>query len=294
MNIDRKIRLIVERHFAGARLRTTEKLTGGVSADVFRIGLVHGDGSEFQIVLRVLGQSHSGHGAELEFQLLQALHRAGLPVPKPLCFDASRQILKHPYVLVAFVEGSTSIPEPMVDRRIATMAKALADVHRTATATLPTLPMRLDPVPELLEFLPAASEWHALRTYLLRLESAPFGATPILLHGDFWPENLIWREGQIAAILDWEDAAVGDPLSDVACSCLELRYLHGENGAVRFRQAYANHLAVDPRRFALWQAYVAAAAQHHMGGWRLEPSREAHMRQVALQSIREAASLLLA
>jgi aminoglycoside phosphotransferase (APT) family kinase protein len=38
----------------------------------------------------------------------------------------------------------------------------------------------------------------------------------VLLHGDFWPGNALWRDGALVAILDWEDAAIGDPLADVA------------------------------------------------------------------------------
>jgi hypothetical protein len=61
----------------------------------------------------------------------------------------------------------------------------------------------------------------------------------------------------------------------------------------RFTDAYARHRAVDPWRLALWQVYVAAAAQHFMGRWGLEPAREAHMRAEALASVREAGAALM-
>ena len=206
------------------------------------------------------------------------------------------------------------------------MAACLSQVHGTPTAALPALPKRLDPLPELLDFLPATAEWSAFREHLQRLENTGFTGAPVLLHGDFWPENLIWRDGRIAGVLDWEDAAMGDPLSDVACASLELRYLYGETGAKTFENAYARRggpvsnpkgsqaqsapaasarsespdglepeqgFALDPQRYALWRAYVAAAAQQAMGAWGLEPSREAHMRRVALDSLREAAASLL-
>jgi len=38
---------------------------------------------------------------------------------------------------------------------------------------------------------------------------------PVLLHGDFWPGNVLWKDGRIAAVIDWEDAALGDPLADL-------------------------------------------------------------------------------
>ena len=91
-----------------------------------------------------------------------------------------------------------------------------------------------------------------------------------LLHGDFWPQNLLWRQGEIVSVLDWEDAAVGDPHADVAAASAELRYLFGMTGAQPFVSAYAGLNFVDPYRLALWQVYVAAAAQHFMGQWGLE------------------------
>jgi len=113
-----------------------------------------------------------------------------------------------------------------------------------------------------------------------------------LLHGDYWPQNLLWQHGQIGGILDWEDAAIGDPLSDVAQASVELRYLFGPEGMQKFITAYSAHAAVDPQRLALWQVYVAAAAQHFMSDWGLEKSRENHMRRVALESIRNASAIL--
>ncbi|HBK12730.1 MAG TPA: hypothetical protein DDZ32_07810, partial [Gammaproteobacteria bacterium] len=60
----------------------------------------------------------------------------------------------------------------------------------------------------------------------------------------------------------------------------------------RFVSAYAELNFVDPFRLALWQVYVAAAAQHFMGQWGLEPARESHMRSEALAAIEAAAKVL--
>ncbi|MEQ7007430.1 phosphotransferase [Actinopolymorpha sp. B17G11] len=36
-----------------------------------------------------------------------------------------------------------------------------------------------------------------------------------LVHGDWGSNNLLVADGRVAAVLDWEDAAIGDPLQDV-------------------------------------------------------------------------------
>jgi len=286
---------IVARHFPGARLRTSEQLTGGVSADVYRLDVQLADGSERPIVLRIHGPTHGGHELTLEFELLSALHRAGLPVPDVLAMDASRTLLEHPYLLMEFVEGATSFPPDEADRRIDMMAEALGAVHATPLPGLPALPERRDvPIDDLQHYLPAGAEWRDLREGLAAVTIGTFEGAPALCHGDFWPTNILWRDGRIVAILDWEDCAIGDPHSDVATACLELRYLFGAAGAARFKHAYERHRALEPTRFAHWQVYVAAAAQHFMGKWRLEKAREDHMRRTALSSIREASAALRA
>lgn len=284
---------IAGRLFPGAELIAMERLAGGVSADVHRLDLSLADGRAVRVVLRAHGASHSGHPAELEYELLRALHRIGVPVPEPLRVDASGSLLADPFLVMGFVDGTSDFPAAQQERYLDAMAEALSRIHALPTADLPPLPARVDPLPEVLDYLPEDPEWQDLRTHLRSLADSEYQGTPVLLHGDFWPANLLWRNGAVAAILDWEDAAVGDPLSDVACCRLELRYLFGEAGMQRFTRAYARHRAVDRERLALWQVYVSAAAQRFMGTWGLAPAREAHMRAEALASIREAGAALM-
>ena len=49
-----------------------------------------------------------------------------------------------------------------------------------------------------------------------------------LLHGDFWSGNLIWRHGRLTRVIDWEDAEIGDPLSDLSITRLDM--LWGSSG----------------------------------------------------------------
>lgn len=279
---------VLEPVLPGATLNGVARLTGGVSADVYRLDLRLANESPYRAVLRVHGETHCGHSAQLEFQLLETLFRSGLPVPRPLGFGEDSELLGHSYVLIDFVEGSSEIKAQNLETCIGKMAEMLVAVHRTGPADLPSLPLRMDPLPELVEFLKEDGEWFDLCAQLTKLNDTSYGGTPVLLHGDFWQENLIWSNGRIAAILDWEDAAVGDPLSDVACTCLELRYLFGDKGMREFKKAYARHGRIDQARLSLWLLYVAAAALKHMGDWGLAPSREANMRQAAKETLRQA------
>ncbi len=284
---------IVDRVLPGARLTATTRLTGGVSADVYRLDAIRDDGTAVRLVLRAHGRSHAGHGAALEFQLLQALHQGGVPVPEPLLVDVSGEVLPDPFLVMSFVDGSSEVPAAQTTAHIERMAAVLARIHEVPLAPLPALPVRNDPLPEVFDFLPQGAEWASLRDHLRGCTDTASTQAPRLLHGDYWPENLLWRNGAVMAVLDWEDAAFGDPLSDVACTRVELRYRFGRDSMALFTDAYAAHRPVDGQRLALWQVYVAAAAHKYMGRWGLAPEREAHMRREALASIAEAGAVLM-
>ena len=279
---------IVTEFFPGAMVRDIAALAGGVSANVYRLSLQKRDGTTANVVLREHGESHSGHPADVEFALLQALHEKKLAVPEPLYVDATRTKLPNPYLIMAFVKGSTDEFLHQRSQYIGAMAHLLADIHATSSQNLPKLPIRRDPYPELLDFLPKGDDWLDVHAVMQDQINTADPAEPKLLHGDFWPGNILWQGQSVAAILDWEDAALGDPLSDVACCQLELRYKFGPESMTEFSQAYTTRHTVDQRRLNIWQVYVAAAAQNFVGAWGLPKNQEKHIRHEALATIREA------
>ncbi len=283
---------VLAAHLPGARLLQAHRLSGGVSADVYRLDIETAARAPESVVLRIHGDHHNGHPAGLEFDILRAAAGLGLCAPRALALDESRLHLPHPYLLLEHIGGETVAPTNPDDPRIVRMAEALARVHAAPVAGLPALPARDDPLPELFGFLPQDTEFNALRAQLEGMAPVRCAGPATLLHGDFWPGNILWQDEQITGILDWEDAACGDPLSDVACTALELRYVAGREGAESFLRAYGRLRPIAPCRLALWQIYVAAAGQHSMGAWGLEPAREAHMRATALSVIREASALV--
>lgn len=289
---------VAERMFPGALLRGARRLTGGVSADVHALELEGRDGQRRTIVVRRHGAAEPKpryvQAMTMEYELLQALHGMSLPVPEPLFLDTTNQLFPGPYQVIEFVEGSTDVAPDELDDRLDVMAATLARLHRLPTDNLPALPLRIDPLPEALDFLPEAPEWHTLREHLSRQTDTEYRDRPVLLHGDFWTGNLLWRQGRLVAILDWEDAALGDPASDVAGSRLELLWKFGPAAMERFTRSYAREHPLDPGRLPLWEVYVGAAAARYMGAWGLGPAREKAMRRAAYGFVRRAGISLMA
>lgn len=244
---------IVDRLAPGALVERAWPLTGGVSAAVVAVAFVRSDGAREQIVVR----RHRTHdwkpgqpgGAALEHALLTRLHALALPVPRPRLLDASGALV------LDYIEGTTAAPADAAGP----MADLLAQIHGVEVATLPALPRREDPLPALREWLPSLA--------LPDLEPSRGAAT--LLHGDYWPGNLVWQGRDIAAVLDWEDAAVGDPLSDLACARVELACAAGEAATREFTAHYVHRTARDIGALPVWDLYVSTAALATMEHWGL-------------------------
>lgn len=292
-----RLAAVADRVVPGSRLHAARRLTGGVSADVRALEIDAPDGRRHTVVLRHYvvagGKLRHDEVAVMEHGLLEVLHRAGLPVPEPLLLDTSGRLMPEPFLVMAFVEGEVALADSDVDAALVTMADALVQLHDLPTDMLPQMPRRSDPLPEVFDYLPEAAQWSALRAYLAACTDSAYGGRPALLHGDFWPGNLLWQDGRLVAILDWEDAAIGDPLSDLAGSRVELLWKYGADAMEAFTWHYARGGPVDGRRLALWDVFAGAAASRFMGYWGLDPDREADMRRNTHGFVQAAAARLL-
>jgi aminoglycoside phosphotransferase (APT) family kinase protein len=87
--------------------------------------------------------------------------------------------------------------------------------------------------------------------------STPAVGTPVWVHGDVAANNLLVRDGRLAAVIDFGTAAVGDPACDTV---LAWTFLDGES-----REAFRERLPVDEgtwargRGWALWKALITMA-----------------------------------
>lgn len=87
--------------------------------------------------------------------------------------------------------------------------------------------------------------------------AAEWSGRPVWVHGDIAVGNLLVRDGQLAAVIDFGSAAVGDPACDLVIAWL---LFEGES-----RSAFRRALAADEgmwaraRGWALWKALLVLA-----------------------------------
>jgi aminoglycoside phosphotransferase (APT) family kinase protein len=114
----------------------------------------------------------------------------------------------------------------------------------------------------------------------------------VLLHGDYWPGNTLWRDGRLVGIIDWEDAALGDPLADLANSRLELLWAAGVGAMEQFTRQYQSLASVDLTNLPYWDLCAALRPAKNMAAWGLDDHGERSMREGLHWFIRQAIAKL--
>ncbi|WP_131768730.1 phosphotransferase family protein [Candidatus Protofrankia californiensis] len=236
----------VERDFA-ARLGHSVHLLGrrlageGLSDETGLLTFDSG-GEELTLVVRLFRPGAVARhevAPERLHRLLTVLAGAELPVPRPLWFEASPELFGGPYSVVSRMPGTAVVPWSPEGRRFLAEAgkgpigeqfcRVLAEIHG------------LDWQADGLGFLGDLGRTFAVRRvdeladYLSRVRGGPEPvladglcwlrahipdhADVSLVHGDYRTGNMLFAGDAITAVLDWEFAALGDPLSDVGWVC---------------------------------------------------------------------------
>ena len=293
MNIDKeRIQEIIEIFSPGADLVNFKRLEGGVSSDVFQIE-IELDKTLKKLVLRSEGGPPAENTIKTEFELLKILHETEIPCAEPLFLDTSCKILDKNFMLMSQLEGSIDIPDRENLSSIKEMARNLRCIHETNTSFLPNLPLRIDPLEDLFDYLPHGKNGDKLKKFLSTKNNTEYKGTRVFLHGDYWPGNILWKQKKITGIVDWEYAAIGDPFSDLAVTSLELRYEYGVKGMEELLEIYSSFLPIDRLRYSLWLIFVASSTLYFIHEWKLTKDRESSMKKEAMATIEEESYFLL-
>jgi aminoglycoside phosphotransferase (APT) family kinase protein len=258
----RQLQQIAQVIYPQGKLNHSQTLTGGISAQTIRLDIGLPDNQFQQIVLRQHGEVDrrlNPNIARDEFRLLTVLTDAGLPVPKPIYIDDSPTITDIPYIVIEFIEHEPFDETSITVQQIHQTARALCDIHQV---NLPSHDLSF--LPDLTDAIQSRlSQPLALKTK--HIQEALIHALPrlhlndkVLLHGDYWLGNILWRDRNMVAVIDWEDAILGDPLSDFGKSRLELLWAGGVDAMNTYTDHYfavMSHL--DPISLPFWDLYGA-------------------------------------
>lgn len=274
---------LIEQFAPGSRLLRVQPMTGGISAQTTALAFERPDGTLERVIVRQHGAVDRTRNPDIardEFRLLEIVCRHGVAAPTPIHVDATCMHFAAPVIVIAFVEGEPGFPTGEAEEFIRQAAAQLARIHQ-----IPDSPA--------LDFLPGQGRGIASRHERLddsmqeskirqALESsglpAPGGALT-LLHGDFWPGNLLWKAGRLTAVIDWEDAAVGDPLADLGNIRLELLWAAGSEAMERLTERYRQLTGRDLAPLPYWDLVAALRPCGQLGEFGLDPDTEQRWRE---------------
>ncbi len=279
---------LVEHVVPGAELCSVEALPGGVSARVTVVGVRYPDGQSQRLVVREYGAGDLHRNPDVaahEFRVLQVVRSAGVPAPEPYYLDQTGALLGTPLIVIDYVDGQTGLASADLDRALPPLAETLARIHSVdvAAADLSFLPSQERTVAEMLARRPAtlddSLDEPRIRDVLEAVWPLPQRNQPVLLHGDYWPGNTLWRDDRLVAVIDWEDVAPGDPLADLGNARLEILWAYGSSAMHAFTRRYRALMPhVDVSCLPYWDLIAALRPAGKLSQWGLDPQTEQTMR----------------
>lgn len=272
---------LVRRMESQSKLLRTWQLHGGVSAQITGIEIVRADGSRKKWVVRQHGERDRRRNPNVaadEFRLLQLLRDQEIAAPTPYFLQETSTLLPTPCIVLEYIEGETDFSPAHLDNYLYQLSAQLARIHsiRDNLSFLPRQTRGFGPRPANLDNS-LAEGW--IRDTLESLCPVRQHNESVLLHGDFWPGNVLWREDQLVAVIDWEDAAFGDPLADVGNSRLEILWAFGNDAMECFTRHYASMTTVDFFNLPYWDLCAALRPASKISGWGLDAETERDLRE---------------
>ena len=167
--------------------------------------------------------------------------------------------------MTRFVEGRQESDRRDPEAWAATLARLLLKIHDISPSEKDRRHL-FDGNHMCLFFLrgdePERRAGHALSDVIYRtvrelsLSVSPVAAS--LVHMDYWHGNVLWRNGQVTAILDWDHASYGDPALDVSYFRMNM-YLRGiKEAAEPFLECYEAESGAAVRDLGFWELAAAA------------------------------------
>jgi aminoglycoside phosphotransferase (APT) family kinase protein len=283
--------------FGAAKVSSVEAAPAGHSGFTY---FLHLDGEPGTAVVRVPppGARPIGPADVLrQGRIMASLHAAGLPAPEVVAMrGASETRSGRPFVLMRMVAGENVEVAARIERPAALVESAVEVLDRIRRLPIGKTgigddPVRL-PVRQVDRWEPLMARGPAelvargpeLAARLRGLVPEPGEA--VLSHGDFTLGNLLFSQGSVVAVLDWEIAELGPPEVDLACLCVSAlrRRFTGVNRGGEVAMTVDQILAVAHGYHAMdW--FIAAACYKyaailaynldlHLRGRRVDPIYE--------------------
>jgi aminoglycoside phosphotransferase (APT) family kinase protein len=270
-----------------ARSLSARLIAGGKSNLTYEVS----DGSHSWVLRRPpLGHVlATAHDMAREFRIMRALQGSDVPVPRMYALNEDASLIGAPFFVMEYVAGTSyrhawqlAALGPIRTRAIsARLIEALAALHQVDPATVGLadfgrpdgfLARQIRRWKKQLDASCSRELPGVEQLYARLLAHVPEQSRPSIVHGDYRLDNVLFDEhDRAAAVIDWEMATLGDPMTDLALLVVYRRLAAqvaadaiadapsgpGFLGEDEIIAAYADRTGCDPSRFGFYSALAS-------------------------------------
>jgi aminoglycoside phosphotransferase (APT) family kinase protein len=246
---------------AEAAVVSCRALAGGTSSAVHELEVIGVAGRHHRLVLRRFVRldwlAEEPDVARHEAAALTAAAPAHLPTPTLVASDPDGAAAGVPAVLMTMLDGQIEWDPPELEDFLRRLARALELIHRLPVPADGSLPP-YRPYAVRLRRPPAWARDPDVWLRAVALAKCPVpSAERTLIHRDYHPGNVLWRDRRVTGVVDWVNASVGSRWADVGHCRMNLARRFGQPAAERFLSLYRAATARDDDYSPYWD--VAAA-----------------------------------
>lgn len=164
-------------------------------------------------------------------------HVAGLPVPRPIAQGDSSVGFGVPVLLMSHLQGKIELRPMDVSGWLSKLAEELAMLHRHQAEGFAWHYRSW--VDENNLIIPEWASNPELWQQALDCRRAPAPEySPVFIHRDYHPVNVLWQDGQISGVVDWPNGCLGPAGVDVGHCRINLAQMYNADAADEFLKFY--------------------------------------------------------
>lgn len=244
-----------------------EPLDGGASNITCRVRLANAPASDVVLRMQRSRGIFEPYDVIREGETLSRLHPTAVPVPAVLGMEPDPAALGAPFIVLGWIDAPHMGAAPGAS--FAAFTAAVATIHGLDWRALgfdflgvpgspaEALIREMDAVEARRVMFPGADGPLLLRALPLLRETVPQDGQLALCQGDINVFNYLFRAGEVVGVVDWEQAHISDPRSDVG-QLLALSLLKGAPVGPAdeqpFARAYSAITGTPLRRMAWFRA----------------------------------------
>jgi aminoglycoside phosphotransferase (APT) family kinase protein len=206
---------------------------------------------------------------EIESAALRAAVDAGVPAPTLIGADPTGDVAGRPAIASTRLSGTSDVPTTATPARLRALGRAVGRLSTAAADPAWSLPRRDRPLADVAFAIGTDGPAAELRSAATeRLAARPPAAGDlVLVHGDCWQGNTMWRGDVLVGFIDWDAAGIGPAGIDLSGMRLDAALYFGADAADAVTAGWADAVGAVPIDLAGWDLVASLATPADLGEW---------------------------